>query len=262
MSILLIDAGNTRIKWALARSDSFNLNDAWIKSGYFDHDGIQEHVLSQTSPTTNPIKKIICSSVIGKEKTNQLKHVLSKLYPTATWHEMVGNSALSLISTRYKDPEKLGADRRAMIVGAAELFPNRNILIICTGTATTIDLLSLKKEHLGGLILPGMALMSHSLHTGTAKLPDVFLTPTPLSSLSLGTDTPSAIYNGILASQLGAIELGKLMAHQQHIQLDMLLIDGGNAEILMNAYQGSEQMIFASNLVLKGLLAWHHRGYL
>jgi len=31
---------------------------------------------------------------------------------------------------------------------------------------------------------------------------------------------------------------------------------------LMNAYQGSEQMIFASNLVLKGLLAWHHRGYL
>jgi len=104
--------------------------------------------------------------------------------------------------------------------------------------------------------------MSHSLHTGTAKLPDVLSTPTPLSSLSLGIDTQSAIYNGILASQLGAIELGKLMAHQQNIQLDMLLIDGGNAEILMNAYQGSEQMIFASNLVLKGLLAWHHRGHL
>jgi len=262
MSILLIDAGNTRIKWALARADSFNLNDPWIKSGHFDHDGIEEQALNHASHITNPIKKIICSSVIGKEKTNRIKHALNKLYPTAIWHEMVGNSALTLIGTRYKEPEKLGSDRRAMIVGTAELFPNRNILIICSGTATTIDLLSSEKEHLGGLILPGIALMSQSLHTGTAKLPDVFSTPTPLSSLSLGIDTQSAIYNGILASQLGAIELGKLMAHQQNIQLDMLLIDGGNAEILMSAYQGSEQMIFASNLVLKGLLAWHHRGYL
>ena len=52
------------------------------------------------------------------------------------------------------------------------------------------------------------------------------------------------------------------MAHQQHLQLDMVLIDGGNAEVLMNAYQGSEQMILSANLVLKGLLAWHHQGYI
>jgi hypothetical protein len=41
----------------------------------------------------------------------------------------------------------------------------------------------------------------------------------------------------------------------------MLVIDGGNAELIMNAYQGSEQILFTPNLVLKGLLAWHHRGY-
>ena len=208
------------------------------------------------------IKKIICSSVVNKKTIEQLKTLFKKLCPTASWHDISGNSALSHVGTKYTPPEKLGADRRAMIVGAAELFPNRNILIICTGTATTIDLLSSKKEHLGGLILPGMKLMSQSLQTGTAQLPDIFSQATPLLPLSLGTDTPSSIYNGIVASQLGAIEVGKLMAHQQHLQLDMLLIDGGNAEILANVYQGAEQMIMSSNLVLKGLLAWHHLGYI
>lgn len=262
MSILLIDAGNTRIKWAIARSESFNLNDPWIKSGHLNHEQINEDALHHLIHEANAIRKIICSSVINKKGSEQIKALFKKLCPTASWHELSGDSALSHVGTTYTTPEKLGADRRAMIIGAAELFPNRNILIICTGTATTIDLLSSNKKHLGGLILPGIKLMSQSLHIGTAQLPDIFSHATPLHPLSLGIDTPSSIYNGIIASQLGAIELGKLMAHQQHIHLDMLLIDGGNAEMLMNAYQGSEQMILSANLVLKGLLAWHHRGYI
>ena len=262
MSILLIDAGNTRIKWALARAESFNLNDPWIKSGHFNHEQANEDVGHHLIHEASSIKKIICASVINKKTIEQLKATLKKICPTASWHDISGNSALSQVGTTYISPEKLGADRRAMIIGAAELFPKRNILIICTGTATTIDLLSSNKQHLGGLILPGIKLMSQSLHMGTAQLPDIFSHTTPLAPLSLGIDTPSSIYNGILASQLGAIELGKAMAHQQHLQLDMVLIDGGNAEVLMNAYQGSEQMILSANLVLKGLLAWHHQGYI
>ena len=181
--------------------------------------------------------------------------------PQAIWHEINGESLISDIASKYKAPEKLGADRRAMIIGAESIFPRRNILIIGTGTATTIDLLSANKEHLGGWILPGFLLMSKSLHVGTEELPDIFSTRTKPQTLSLGIDTNSSIYNGILASQLGAIELGKSLAHQNKIKLDMLVIDGGNAELIMNAYQGSEQILFTPNLVLKGLLAWHHRGY-
>jgi type III pantothenate kinase len=262
MTILLVDAGNTRVKWAIAQADSFNLNDRWLKFGNFNHEDTHENSFYLLSQTIRPVKKIICSSVIGKEKTTLLKTRLMALHPTAHWHEICGNSALSIISTTYIAPEKLGSDRRAMILGAAGLFPNRNILIICTGTATTIDLLTSKNEHLGGLIFPGITLMSQALHAGTAKLPDVFSHNTPIKTLELGVDTQSSIYNGILASQLGAIELGKRLAHQQNIQLDMLLVDGGNAELLINAYQGSEQILFSSNLVLKGLLAWHHQGYI
>lgn len=262
MTILLVDAGNTRVKWAIAQADSFNLNDRWLKFGNFNHEDALESSLKHLPQEENSVKKVICSSVIGQERTAQLKSKFLSLYPTAIWHEICGNSALSLVGTKYIAPEKLGADRRAMILGAAGLFPHRNILIISTGTATTIDLLTARNEHLGGLILPGMTLMSQSLHAGTAKLPDVFLRDTPIHPLGLGVDTQSSIYNGILASQLGAIELGKQLAHQQKIRIDMLLVDGGNAELLINAYQGSEQILFSSNLVLKGLLAWHHQGYI
>ena len=262
MSLLLIDAGNTRVKWAIAHADSFNLNDKWIKSGQMNYADLNESALSHIAKDPSSIKKIIYSSVISKEKIEHLKFLAKTAFPTANWHELQGSSALSWLNTKYTTPEKLGSDRRAMLIAAANLFPNRNILIVCAGTATTIDLLSSNKEHLGGLILPGITLMSQSLHTGTAKLPHVFSDQTPLHPLSLGCDTQSAIYNGILASQLGAIEIGKLMAHQQNLPLDMVLVDGGNAELLINAYQGTEQILFSSNLVLKGLLAWHHQGYI
>jgi type III pantothenate kinase len=262
MSLLLIDAGNTRIKWAIAQADSFNLNDKWVKSGHINYADLNESALSHITKDLSSIKKIIYSSVVSKEKIEHLKFLSKATFPSASWHELQGGSALSWLKTKYITPEKLGSDRRAMLIGAANLFPHRNILIVCAGTATTIDLLSSNKEHLGGLILPGITLMSQSLHTGTAKLPHVFSDQTPLHPLSLGCDTQSAIYNGILASQLGAIEIGKLMAHQQNLPLDMVLVDGGNAELLINAYQGTEQILFSSNLVLKGLLAWHHQDYI
>ena len=59
MSILLIDAGNTRIKWALARAESFNLNDPWIKSGHFNHEQANQDVGHHLIHEASSIKKII-----------------------------------------------------------------------------------------------------------------------------------------------------------------------------------------------------------
>jgi type III pantothenate kinase len=256
MSILLIDAGNTRTKWAIAQSDSFNINDRFIHFGNLETSKFNLNFLKQT----DSIQHIICSSVLDETETAAIKDACLDRLPQAQWHQVNGASAQEFLPSEYQSIEKLGADRRSLLLGAQALLPNRNILIVCSGTATTYDLLSNDKKHLGGWIIPGIDLMKTSLAEGTARLP-LPANSSELMPLKFGTNTEQAILNGILASQIGAIEIAKKSAHQLNIKLDAILIDGGNADLLINCYSGEEQMISCPHLVLKGLLVWHHMGY-
>jgi type III pantothenate kinase len=75
------------------------------------------------------------------------------------------------IANLYETPETLGKDRLAAAVGANELFPDQNILIIDAGTAITYDLVSENNEFLGGNISPGMQMRYKALNQYTGKLP-------------------------------------------------------------------------------------------
>ena len=102
----------------------------------------------------------------------------------------------------YDKPEQLGADRWASLLGLAGHFPNHHppLVLATFGTATTIDTLSPENHFIGGLILPGPALMRQSLAQGTANL--------PLAS-GAGSDYPThtlqAISTGVVAAQMGAV---------------------------------------------------------
>ena len=75
------------------------------------------------------------------------------------------------IENLYETPETLGKDRIAAAVGANELFPGQNILIIDAGTAITYDVVSEKNEFLGGNISPGLQMRFKALNQFTGKLP-------------------------------------------------------------------------------------------
>lgn len=253
MSILLIDAGNTRIKWAISSGDSSEINIGFKTSGVFDNFSSED--LSSV-PNLAEITHIICSSVISKEKTLELKNICQHLMPSAHWHQITGTSALNQLPTKYKNPEQLGADRRAMLLGAQQLFSGKNILVIGTGTATTIDLLA-NQEHLGGWILPGITLMAEMLSSNTANLPNIFEKIRSLSKIEPALSTEEGIHHGIFASQAGAISIAEQYAKHNNIQLDLTVLSGGNANLISHHLDNQNILVTEPQLVLKGLLAWY-----
>ena len=76
------------------------------------------------------------------------------------------------VKNGYRNPAQLGSDRWAALIGARALHGARPVLVVCCGTATTIDLLTAQGQFAGGCILPGVGTMLRSLHEKTAALPD------------------------------------------------------------------------------------------
>jgi pantothenate kinase type III len=78
--------------------------------------------------------------------------------------------------------------------------------------------------------------------------------------LAIGTNTNDAIYQGILASHLGAILIAQEYAKNQKIELDLMIVTGGDAKILvalLKECSSSTPIHHEEQLVLKGLLAWN-----
>ena len=124
------------------------------------------------------------------------------------------------IENLYETPEALGKDRLAAAVGANELFPNQNLLIIDAGTAITYDLVSEKNQFVGGNISPGLQMRFKALNYFTGKLPLVSYSD---EFQTIGKNTTDAIragvQNGILYEIAQTIEL--FNKNYQNLQIVM-----------------------------------------
>src|SRR5260370_9599225 len=77
------------------------------------------------------------------------------------------------LKIRYRNPLEVGADKIANAIGALCRFPQRNLLIVDFGTATTLCAVTKDKEYLGGIITPGLNISMAALESKTARLPAV-----------------------------------------------------------------------------------------
>jgi type III pantothenate kinase len=259
MSILLIDIGNTRMKWALVEGQKNISQMLFTSQGSFS-ENLSSSMVELCLKNSWGIEQIICSSVISIEQTNSLQTAFKETYPKTIWKQISGLDLIEKISTSYLSPAQLGSDRRAMIIAAQNLYPQKNILIVSAGTATTLDMITAQANHLGGWILPGVSLMKDSLMQGTSRLAMDSSVTENECPIEIGIDTQSSINQGILASQLGAIEIAKRYAERKNIQLNLILLSGGNGKQLLNHQDHSDQNIkshYEDNLVLKGLMVWY-----
>jgi type III pantothenate kinase len=102
----------------------------------------------------------------------------------------------------YKDPKEVGADRIADAIGALKLFPDRNLIVVDFGTATTFTAITKAGEFLGGNIIPGVRLSLEALVERTAKLPSVEIVPV---EEAIGRSTVESIQNGLFWSNVGTV---------------------------------------------------------
>ena len=235
--LLLVDAGNTRVKWALA--------EAGAAPGQWLAHGALAHAQLGTLPAHwqgHAIGRAIVSNVAGAAMRERLAAVL----PPAPVEWFASSQRRAGLDNGYRAPAQLGCDRFAAAIGARALEPARALVVATCGTATTVDAVSADGRFVGGMILPGLGLMAASLARDTAQLPQVApgTTPPPL----FADNTNDAIVSGCLSAQAGAIERA-MAAHGA----SLCILSGGAAPYVAPALGVPYRML--ENIVLTGLHA-------
>lgn len=134
------------------------------------------------------------------------------------------------LTLKYANPHEIGADRIAGAIGAVSLHPEKNLIIIDMGTATTIDCVTKDREYLGGAILSGLKISVEALANGTAKLPSVEIAK---PSQVCGSNTVEAIQSGLFYGNAGAIKEFLYMYQKEifHGEKPFVIGTGGFARI-------------------------------
>ncbi len=150
----------------------------------------------------------------------------------------------------YKDPKEVGADRIADAMGAIKLFPDRNLIVIDFGTATTVCAITRSREFLGGNIVPGLRLAMDALESKTAQLPSVEIKPV---RSSIGRTTVESIQSGLYWSNVGMVkELVERISDEVFRDDRPLVIATGGFCHLFNREKLFDRV--APDLILTGLL--------
>ncbi len=234
---LLIDIGNTRIKWQHRDDKNIIASNSILVEEFMDLD----------FSSIKSIEKIIMSNVSHSVVLDKMKEVLAVFKCPII--EATSDSNDYLIND-YEDCKTLGVDRWMAALGAWKLY-KRPLLIINAGTAITIDLINLdqkdKAHFKGGMILPGIAISLGILNNST-NLIDTEIGKSHYPSLN----TKDAVTTGVMTSIQGAVNL---VCKKLPSSLPILLT-GGDANLI---YEQSEvdwksRIKIEEDLIFEGLL--------
>ena len=231
--VLLLDIGNTFVKWGVVRDGGFAL------SGRLPFDE-----LKLIFPTIEPPEQVLCASVASPQQEARLLEMLPADFP-APWFAR-SKARLGELTNSYADPSRMGVDRWLAMLAARSRYKGR-LCVVDVGSALTIDFISEFGHHEGGYIIPGRALMLRALTLDTDRVRfDAVESP----MLGPGVSTAEAVEHGALLAQCGAIQLS-LREAEVDCPVDHLLICGGGAEqVAKHIGRPVEQ---TPNLVFEGL---------
>ena len=211
---LLIDAGNTRMKWALV------LDGQWQS-----HDSADYADLSALSRALSPGIECTIASVAGTEHEHQIKALLAKHDIESRW--LTAEAQFLDVKNAYANPKQLGVDRWMGLI-AARQRTRASTLVVSLGTAMTVDALSADGVFLGGLIIPGRAMMQKSLQQGTAHVAEV-----DGAWHAFPQTTADAVQSGIVAAMCGAIQMQHARLAKQSDCMPQCVLTGGDAGMLL-----------------------------
>lgn len=236
MMNLLVDMGNTRLKWAILQDGELITGHALVNQQ------ITRHELVETWKLQPPPERLAVACVSANPLLEMVLAVAVELWPTIEILQVKSQAHAFGVYNAYQQPEKLGVDRWLALVAVRKHYRLPACIIDC-GTAITVDLLDADGKHQGGLISPGLILMKKSLAAGTEAL------QFHDSNHDFGPAnfTEAAIYSGTLSAAVGLIE--HVLKKQSNAM--QLIVTGGDAGII--AAQLETKPIIDTDLVLRGL---------
>ena len=160
---LLIDVGNTFLKWGLFRANADGgARENRVESGHALHDEIMA-LPAQFGKLPTP-GRIVISNVAGTRIRSSVIRILEVWPDAPVPYWLVPQQVQCGVTNSYRNPAQLGSDRWGALIGARHLLGQRAAMVVVCGTATTIDFLSTDGVFKGGMIMPGLGLMLRSLH--------------------------------------------------------------------------------------------------
>ncbi len=215
---LLVDVGNTAIKWRL-------------------DDETNSAIIKEFNITQLPKADKIFVSCVGD------CHILDGLNNT---HVVKTERTFKSLECGYQTPSTLGADRWLAMLASIEHYPKQNLLIIDTGSALTFDLVLANGKHQGGLIMPGLSVLRRSFAQFSNSAQQLSLGLTANNTQEGWLIGTSQMLMSVINTQI-----------EQHLDNDgdlIVVLTGGDAKVV--ALKLHYQVELHQNLVLEGLSSY------
>lgn len=242
---LLVDIGNSRIKWAIARGGRIGRMRALPLADFAE--------FTRALRRLKPVAEVRAGCVAGRDAEKALRQAL-----TATGHprpRMARSERQAAgVTNGYRDPWRLGADRWMAAIGAWHAAGQRRIVCaVSVGTALTLDVVDAGGQHRGGLIAPGPLLMRRALLGQTHGI----------AVRAAGGRRGSAALPGLADNTRDAIDLGSLRACAALVDgciadlrrtlgaAPLVFLTGGDAEVIAPLL--ASRVEHCPELVLRGL---------
>lgn len=233
---LLVDAGNTRLKWQLRKGNRV------VAEGT---GGVTDKNPLAGFPAGVIPDSVAVSSVASDEALAVLLQRLSQRFgrpPRCYWAE----AERAGLANAYADPEKMGADRWHAMYGAWLTF-RAGFVVVDAGSAVTIDYVDAGGQHLGGFILPGQGMMVRNLQQDVAR---VTFEPADVLRDAPGRNTSECVNHGLSWLLSGIIARVHEDARRHHLK--DIIVTGGDAPRWLAA---GLQATHCVDLVFDGLAA-------
>ncbi len=245
MSLLAVDIGNTTISLGLVQDQ--RVLKSWRIESSLQPSDLQRRLKSAVQALGKspypPGAVVICSVV--PHLTGRLRSVLSAALKVKAL--TIGRDIKVPIINRYRNPGQVGQDRLVCSF-AAELY-GTPLIVIDFGTAITFDVVSAKREYLGGIIVPGIRLSAEALWKKTALLPKVRIkAPREL----IGRDTKGSILSGIFYGY-GALCDGLIERIAEALDSKPHIILTGGYSRLMSKFISQKINVVDEDLIFKGM---------
>lgn len=238
---LLIDFGNTRLKWASL------VDGRMLPGGVFAHAGkpLLTELRSEWAKLAR-VEAALVASVVSPAREEELCEVVRERFGVHA--EILRSPAVALgVRNAYPQPERLGIDRFLALAALHAVHPRAQVLA-SVGTALTLDALAADGRHHGGVIVASPQLMREAIGTGAARVGAV-----NGRFCDIPDNTADAVVSGALYAAIGAIDRFCAVAATRFDTPPILVLTGGGADELAPLATRAER---AHDLVLRGLALW------
>ena len=236
---LLIDLGNTRLKWAFWNGAELHSGGALAHAGErpLDFNSLWQQIHGADAAWV--------ASVAAPALDAQLTQSLAARGVRAT--QFVRSSAQACgVRNAYAQPERLGIDRFLSLIAVHANSPEPTVIASC-GTALTLDALAADGTHLGGLIAPAPDRMREALLGHTARLGELG----PARIVERADNTADAVESGCWLAAAALIERFVARSAQGFGTAPALVLSGGGASRLAGLVALPSRI--DAELVLRGL---------